>query len=158
MRARVREEVWLSWDRCRKHYSTVGHTSYRGNLPHDIFGLRRHIDSHFLDATLCLVKRRDLPPFTLKRGRASGSPTDGHLPVVRTACILSRRHSQHGDGLHNMVTAYADTLLVLGLPNVDAPLNRVVARKVIEIAQTGELDPARLSTRAISALGIPNAA
>jgi hypothetical protein len=37
-------------------------------------------------------------------------------------------------------------------------LSQLVAKKIIEIAQTGELDPLRLSTQAISELGIPDAA
>lgn len=60
--------------------------------------------------------------------------------------------------IRKMVTAYQETLLALGFADDDSPVTRLVAKKIIEIAETGELDPLRLSTQAISKLGTPNAA
>jgi hypothetical protein len=55
-------------------------------------------------------------------------------------------------------TAYEDVLSALELPKGDRPVTEIVARKVIEIAETGELDPACISAQAIAQLGIPRAA
>ena len=57
-----------------------------------------------------------------------------------------------------IVAAYQNTLLALGFPDRDTPVTELVAKKIIEISETGELDPERLSAQAISELGIPNAA
>jgi len=56
------------------------------------------------------------------------------------------------------VAAYQNTLLALGFPDRDTPVTELVAKKIIEIAETGEHDPSRLISQAISELGIPNAA
>lgn len=69
------------------------------------------------------------------------------------------RHSAFlPDDIRNIVTAYEETLFALGFVNDDSPVTQLVAKKIMEIAQTGELDPSRLSTKAISELGIHNAA
>jgi len=57
-----------------------------------------------------------------------------------------------------MTSAYEETLLALGLQRGDNSVTRVVAQKIIHLAQMGELDSLRLSRRAIAELGIPNAA
>lgn len=54
--------------------------------------------------------------------------------------------------------AYEDTLAALDLANGDSPVTEIVAKKIIEIAQTGEVDPARIRGRAVAELGFPNAA
>ena len=54
-----------------------------------------------------------------------------------------------------MTTAYEDALRVLGLSNrTSDPITEVVAKKVIEIAQTGERDPLQIRVRAIAELGL----
>jgi hypothetical protein len=53
-----------------------------------------------------------------------------------------------------MTTAYEDVLRILGLSNRTDPLTEIVAKKIIEIAQTGERDPLRIRSRAIADLGI----
>jgi hypothetical protein len=60
--------------------------------------------------------------------------------------------------LRKIVTAYEETLRALGFPDNDSPVTRLVAKKIIEIAEAGERDPSRLRTQAISELGIPRAA
>lgn len=57
-----------------------------------------------------------------------------------------------------IATAYEDTLSALDLPTGDNPVTEVVAKKIIEIAQRGELDPVRISDQAIAELGISRAA
>ena len=59
------------------------------------------------------------------------------------------------DDLQRLVTAYKQTLLVLGLKERDDPLTRIVAQKIFEVGQTGIEDPADISKIAIKQLGIP---
>jgi hypothetical protein len=53
-----------------------------------------------------------------------------------------------------ITTAYEDALRVLGLADRSDSLTEIVAKKVIEIAQTGEREPLRIRVRAIEALGV----
>jgi hypothetical protein len=57
-----------------------------------------------------------------------------------------------------IIRAYEDTLSALELPKGESPVAEIVAKKIIEIVQTGERDPARVSAQAIAELGIPRAA
>ena len=59
------------------------------------------------------------------------------------------------DEIRRMTTAYEDALRVLGLVDRTDPVTEIVAKKVIEIAQTGERDPFRIRARAVADLGIP---
>jgi hypothetical protein len=56
------------------------------------------------------------------------------------------------DQIASMTEAYENALRTLGL--VD-PVTEIVAKKIIEIAQTGERDPLRLAALTIQQLGIP---
>ncbi len=60
--------------------------------------------------------------------------------------------------IERITKAYAETLLALGIPDGDSLVTQVVAEKITEIAQTGELDPLHLRSRTISDLGVPNVA
>ena len=51
-----------------------------------------------------------------------------------------------------MSTAFAGALNALGLMDRGDPLNELVARKIIEIAKTGERNPSRLRDRALKSL------
>ena len=51
-------------------------------------------------------------------------------------------------------SAYELTLKILSLKDRDDPLTEMIARKIIEIGQTGVKDPAQISTLAIKELGI----
>ena len=55
-----------------------------------------------------------------------------------------------------MTTAYEDALRVLGISNRTDPTAEIVAKKVIEIAQTGERAPLGIRVRAIAELGLSN--
>jgi hypothetical protein len=57
--------------------------------------------------------------------------------------------------IERMVAAFEDVLRVLGLVDRKDPVTEIVAKKIIEIAQSGERDPAAIRARAIEELGIP---
>ena len=59
------------------------------------------------------------------------------------------------DEIGCMTTAYEDALRILGLANRTDPITEIVAKKIIEVAQTGERDPLRIRAQAIAELGIP---
>jgi hypothetical protein len=52
-----------------------------------------------------------------------------------------------------MTATYEATLRALKLADRQDPITELVAQKIIEIAKTGERDPARLRERALSELG-----
>src|ERR1700746_64073 len=49
-----------------------------------------------------------------------------------------------------MTTAYEDAVRVLGFVDRTDAITEIVAKKIIEIAQTGERDPLRIRARAIA--------
>jgi hypothetical protein len=53
-----------------------------------------------------------------------------------------------------MTEAYEGALRVLRLANREDPLTEIIAKKIVELAQLGELDPVRLRTRTLDELGI----
>ena len=52
-----------------------------------------------------------------------------------------------------MARAYESALLALRLTDRQDPLTEIVAKKIIEIAETGERDPDRLRDRALEKIG-----
>jgi hypothetical protein len=73
--------------------------------------------------------------------------------------VATRRALQHGGfspvEVERLSRAYEDALRTLGLVDRTDPVTEIVAKKIIEIATTGESDPAAISARAIADLGIP---
>ena len=57
-----------------------------------------------------------------------------------------------------IVIAYEKALSVLALKNGDDPATRIVAKKIIKVAQTAERDPEQICQRAIEELEISRAA
>jgi hypothetical protein len=57
--------------------------------------------------------------------------------------------------IKSLVAAYEKTLRKFGLVDRDDPITEMIARKIVEIAQTGVHDPAQLSAMAIKEIGIP---
>ncbi|MET4203908.1 hypothetical protein [Bradyrhizobium sp. LA6.12] len=53
-----------------------------------------------------------------------------------------------------LTKAYEQTLRAIGLKDRDDPIAQMVAKKVIEVAQTGVRDPAQISAEAIRALSV----
>jgi hypothetical protein len=54
-----------------------------------------------------------------------------------------------------LVEACEQTLRHLSLKDRDGPLTELVAKKIIEVGQTGVRDPAEISRMAIKGLGLP---
>ena len=59
------------------------------------------------------------------------------------------------DEIERITMAYEGALRVLGLADRTDPITEIIAKKIIEVAQTGERDPLRIRARAIAELGIP---
>jgi hypothetical protein len=57
------------------------------------------------------------------------------------------------EDLRILVAAYERTLQALGLKDRSDPITEMVAKKIIEIGQTGFRDPEQISQRAIQELG-----
>jgi hypothetical protein len=57
------------------------------------------------------------------------------------------------DEIARLVAAYERTLEALGLADRSDPITELVARKIIEISQTGVRDPTLLAKRTIKDLG-----
>jgi hypothetical protein len=55
------------------------------------------------------------------------------------------------EDIERLVTAHQQTLRALDLNERDDPLTQAVARKIIEIGQTGIRDPAQISQLAVNA-------
>ena len=55
------------------------------------------------------------------------------------------------DDIDRMAKAYEACLKALGVENRSGPLSEKVARLIIEIAQTGERDPAEMERRVLKA-------
>ena len=56
--------------------------------------------------------------------------------------------------ISRLAAAYEQTLLALRLTDRNDPITEMIAKKIIEIAQTGVKEPARISALAIEQLGI----
>jgi hypothetical protein len=54
-----------------------------------------------------------------------------------------------------MTTAYEDTLRGLGLVDRSDPITEIVAKKIIEVTQSGARDADQIRHRALIALGVP---
>jgi hypothetical protein len=57
--------------------------------------------------------------------------------------------------IRSLEAAYEKTLRIIGLVDRDDPITEMIARTIVEIAQTGVHDPAQLSAMAIKEIGIP---
>ena len=57
------------------------------------------------------------------------------------------------EDINRLVAAYEATLKALGLTDRTDPITDLVARKIIEIGQTGVRDPLQISKRAVTDLG-----
>lgn len=54
-----------------------------------------------------------------------------------------------------LAKAYERTLHALGLVDRNDPLTEIIAKKIIEIGQTGLRDPSQISAQAVKELGLP---
>jgi hypothetical protein len=56
--------------------------------------------------------------------------------------------------ISRLTTAYEHTLRTIGLVDRNDPITELIAKKIIEIAQTGVREPADISALAIKELGV----
>ena len=59
------------------------------------------------------------------------------------------------DDIQSVVEAYESALRALGLSDRNDSITEIVAKKIIEIAHTGERNSQRLSALAIEQIGVP---
>jgi hypothetical protein len=59
------------------------------------------------------------------------------------------------EDIARLVMAYEQTLREIGLKERDDALTQLIAKKIIEVGQTGIRDPAQISQLAIKELGLP---
>ncbi len=70
------------------------------------------------------------------------------MPIFR----LLRDNPVAVENAEALVAAYEETLRALSLVDRTDPITELVARKIIEIGQTGILDPSEISRLAVKAL------
>ena len=70
-------------------------------------------------------------------------------------CRLLEGSPLEPEMIRSLEAAYEKTLRIIGLVDRYDPITEMIARKIIEIAQTGVHDPAELSAIAIKEIGIP---
>jgi hypothetical protein len=70
------------------------------------------------------------------------------MPIIR----LLEREAFDPEDITVLVAAFEDALSTLGLVNRADPLTELVAKKIIECAQTGERDPIRLRDYVLKSL------
>jgi len=71
------------------------------------------------------------------------------MPIQR----MLQNSPLHPEDIRVLVAAYEKTLTALGLKDRNDPITELVAKKIIEIGQTGVRDPQQISRRAIEELG-----
>jgi hypothetical protein len=71
------------------------------------------------------------------------------MPIQR----ILQNSPLHPEDIRRLVAAYEKTLQALGLKDRNDPITELVAKKIIEIGQTGVRDPEQISQRAIEGLG-----
>lgn len=107
----------------------------------------------------CALSRR--PPFAgLMRIKAIAVPARRAFnpagkatgPGVMAIYRIFEKSAFEPEDVRRMSEAYEDALLRLELKDRNDPLTEIVARLIIEIAQTGEKDPARICTLALARL------
>jgi len=67
---------------------------------------------------------------------------------------LLQRSAFAPEDIAPLVAAYEDCLRALKLSNGSDPINEIVAKKIIEIAQTGIRNPAQLGRLALEEIGL----
>jgi hypothetical protein len=73
------------------------------------------------------------------------------MPIYR----LLQNTPMGPEEISRLTTAYEQALRTIGIVERDDPLAELLARKIIEIAQTGVREPRDISTLAIKEIGIP---
>ena len=73
------------------------------------------------------------------------------MPIYR----LLQNMPMGPEEISRLTTAYEQALRTIGIVDRDDPLAELLARKIIEVAQTGIREPADISAQAIKEIGIP---
>jgi hypothetical protein len=73
------------------------------------------------------------------------------MPIYR----LLQNMPKGPEDIRRLTTAFEQALRALGIVDRGDPLAELVARKIIEIAQTGIRQPAGISAQAVKEIGIP---
>jgi hypothetical protein len=68
---------------------------------------------------------------------------------------LLKNTAMEPEEVASVTEAYEQTLRTLGLKDRNDPITEMVAKKIIQIAETGVKDPAKISSLAVKGLGIP---
>ena len=74
------------------------------------------------------------------------------MPIYR----LLEREALGPEDVALMCNVFEDLLQTLGLADREDPVATLVARRIIELAQTGLRDPIRLKQLTLEAFGLPN--
>jgi hypothetical protein len=86
-------------------------------------------------------------------GEGRQAPAQNHRePMAMPIHRLLQNHLSDPDTVAVMVTAFEDALRELGLSDRADPATELVARKIIEVAERGERDPARLRDQVVRSL------
>lgn len=112
-----------------------------------------------MDDALRRDKRR-----SLSRAGCRGSPVK-ELHLLSRSSALPAEHASSATDIYALIpksfdsaavnaiaAAYQNTISELGLTGRIDPLTEIVARKIIDVAQTGERDPARMQAHVVSDL------
>jgi hypothetical protein len=73
------------------------------------------------------------------------------MPIYR----LLQNMPMGPEEIGRLTTAYEQALRTIGIVDRGDPLAALIARKIIEVAQTGIREPADISAQAIKEIGIP---
>lgn len=92
----------------------------------------------------------------LAPARCFSLPGGKERPFVAIYRLL-QQSAFNPEDIDRLVAAFEDSLRVLKLKDRADPLTETIAKKLIELAQTGERDPRRLRKRAFEALDLPAA-
>lgn len=76
---------------------------------------------------------------------------DEHLAIYR----ILQNSALGPEEIARLSSAYEQVLHTIGVQHRNDPLTELIARKIIEIGQTGLKDPAKICLRAIEELGLP---
>jgi hypothetical protein len=95
----------------------------------------------------------DLHALTSHRGRLGIKPILGNKVAIYR---LLQGSAFDPDAVERIAAAYEDALLALKVTDRADPVSEALAKKIFEIAQTGEREPSRISALALKELGAAN--
>ena len=95
-------------------------------------------------------------PFEARDHRAGhGSALPGERATAVTIYRLLQKSVFGPDDIERLATAYESALRILELNDRDDPITEIIARRIIEAAQTGLRDPDSLCATAIKDFRVP---